>query len=340
MMTNLPVSQYQDKDDALHFYPGEKYYEWWYLDAQFDNGYSCVITFHYRLVFAEPHMPCIQLHIYAPGGKKQVVYKPFEINDVRASEDHCDVQMGDSFVRQENGAYKVSVHTKGGYVIEKGAVVFDESADAGAELIFRNILPGWKPEGTGILLDKGDAVQGWVVPIPRAEVEGTLFIGETAIKVKGNRGYHDHNWGNTNIYDFFSGWYWGRLYDDKYTLIYGWVYPVNKKDGMSAKLYLARENKPILITEHFKLQEKNIRMDEELNRRYAGELVLASKDKDVSFKCSMQTKSVVEKVDMSAVALWPIYYWRFLADYKAEIKMGGRTEKVHGETLHEYMLFK
>ena len=45
-MSNVPVSVYQDKDDATHPYNTDNYYEWWYLDAQFDNGYSCVITFH------------------------------------------------------------------------------------------------------------------------------------------------------------------------------------------------------------------------------------------------------------------------------------------------------
>ena len=323
-MTKVPVSQYQNKDDAVHPYPGDRYYEWWYLDAQFDNGYSCVITFHNRLVFMEPHFPAIQMHIYAPDGKSVVGFKPIDAKDVSVSEDYCDVKMGNNFVRQENGTYKVSVHTR----------------RAGAELTFKNILPGWKPEGSGMLYNKGDAVHGWVVPIPRGEVEGTLFIGETEVKVKGNRGYHDHNWGNTNMYDFFSGWYWGRLYDDKYTLIYGWVYPMNKKDPMSALLYLAREDKPLLMTKNFVLKEKDLEEDPELKRSYARTLTLTSKEDDVEFACTMKTKNVVEKLDMSAAAKWPTYYWRFLADYDAKIKAAGRKEEVTGQTLHEYMLFK
>ena len=178
------------------------------------------------------------------------------------------------------------------------------------------------------------------MPIPRGEVEGTLFIGETQVKVKGNRGYHDHNWGNTNMYDFFSGWYWGRLYDEKYTLIYGWVYPMNKKDPMSALLYLAREDKPLLMTKNFVLKEKDLEEDPELKRSYARTLTLTSREDDVEFACTMKTKNVVEKLDMSAAAKWPTYYWRFLADYDAKIKAAGRKEEVTGQTLHEYMLFK
>ncbi|MBN1375692.1 MAG: hypothetical protein JXA01_06020 [Dehalococcoidia bacterium] len=324
-MANLPVTQYQDKDDALHPYPGDGYYEWWYLDAQFDNGYSCVITFHYRLVFAEPHMPGIQLHIYTPDGKNVVTFKPFDVKDCIASEERCDVKMGNNFVRQEkDGSYKVFIRTR----------------RAGAELTFKNILPGWKPDGSAALLDEAGAVQGWCVPIPRGEVEGTLYIGETPVKVKGNRGYHDHNWGNCNMHDYFKGWYWGRLYDEKYTLIYGWVYPMDEKAPISAKLYLGQGNKPLLATQNYTLKEAKIETDPELKREYAKDLTLSCNDKGVEFNCQMITKNVVEKVDMSAAAKWPTFYWRFLADYNAEVKANGKTEKVQGETIHEYMLFK
>ena len=42
-----PVSAYTDRDDALHPYANPAYYEWWYLDARFDNGYSCVLSWHW-----------------------------------------------------------------------------------------------------------------------------------------------------------------------------------------------------------------------------------------------------------------------------------------------------
>jgi hypothetical protein len=109
---------------------------------------------------------------------------------------------------------------------------------------------------------------------------------------------------------------------------------------MSAKLYLARENKPLLATQNFLLKESNMEEDPELKRSYARTLTLTSKEDDIDFACTMKTKQVVEKIDMSAAAKWPTFYWRFLADYQADIKAGTLKEKVSGETLHEYMLFK
>jgi len=33
-------THYTDKDDALHYYNTPDYFEWWYNDVHFDNGYS------------------------------------------------------------------------------------------------------------------------------------------------------------------------------------------------------------------------------------------------------------------------------------------------------------
>ena len=324
MVNKIVGSEYTARDDAQHYFQGEKYYEWWYLDAQFDNGYSCVITFHYRLLFMTPHIPALQMHIYAPDGQKHMGFKAYDPANCSASDECCDVKMGESFVRQEDGGYRVSVRTR----------------RTGADLTFKNILPGWKCRGTGVLYDKGNNFQGWVVPVPRAEVEGTLYIGETPVKVKGNRGYHDHNWGNTNIDEAFYGWYWGRLYDEKYTLIYGWCFPQDNNDEIAANLYLARQDQPLLGTNQFTLNQANLETDADLQRQYARSLKISGGSDGVGLDCQLDTRNVVEKIDMAAAGGRPIYYWRFLADYNAEFKSDGLNEQVSGQTIHEYMLFK
>ncbi len=58
------------------------YYEWWYVDCSFDNGYHMVLTFHYRNHFMNPIIPTTQLMIYHPDGGKQTarfaMWKPEE----------------------------------------------------------------------------------------------------------------------------------------------------------------------------------------------------------------------------------------------------------------------
>jgi hypothetical protein len=54
-MSRMSIPQWHDSDDILHPYENPEYYEWWYFDARFDNGYSCVATLHRR----NPSFACI-----------------------------------------------------------------------------------------------------------------------------------------------------------------------------------------------------------------------------------------------------------------------------------------
>ncbi len=55
------------RDDALHFDPSPGRWEWWYFDADFDNGYVIAGTYH----FGSPRPPAnpdarfIEIGIYS-----------------------------------------------------------------------------------------------------------------------------------------------------------------------------------------------------------------------------------------------------------------------------------
>lgn len=199
-----PVSTYLDSDDGLHPLDTAQYYEWWYLDARFNNGYSCVLTWHWRNEFLSPHIPTIQLFIYTPEGKRFIGLEAVDEKECEASRDRCHVKMGNSYLREEAGRYKLAMHAR----------------NVGCELEFSAIVPGWKG-GNGSFPggSLGSAWAGWVIPCPRAKVHGKLFIKGQEIAVTGD-GYHDHNWGDTDLYNLFKGWYWGRLNDPEYTIIF------------------------------------------------------------------------------------------------------------------------
>ena len=322
-MTGQFWSEYQDKDDGLHPLEGDAYYEWWYFDAQFDNGYSCVLTWHWRNAFLKPHIPTIQIFTYTPDGKRHIGMAAVEPAECTAREDRCEVRMGESFARQEDAAYRVEMHAMG----------------VGAELVFRNRLPGWKL-GAGLMYRDKAAEHGWVIAVPRGEVEGKLYIGDEIVPVKG-RGYHDHNWGNANLHDCFQGWYWGRLFDPTYTLIYAWVFPVKEAGPAFCPLYLAKGNTPILATDQFEFIVEKEEVDEVTGKSTARDILLKSRGEgDVQFQCRLNTKRVVESGRLPKVTEWPQYNWRFLADYEAEIKIGDIVDKVSGETIHECLILR
>ena len=116
---------------------------------------------------------------------------------------YCNVKMGSSYLRQEGKVYKMSMHSR----------------NIGCDLTFQGTVPGWKIGDGQIPIDGGEIIQGWVIPCPRAKVEGKLFIKDKEIQVKGD-GYHDHNWGNVALPSVLDHWYWGRAHVGEYSLIF------------------------------------------------------------------------------------------------------------------------
>lgn len=322
-MTRKIWSDYQDSDDGLHPDEGDNYYEWWYFDAQFDNGYSCVLTWHWRNAFLKPHIPTIQLFIYTPEGNRHVGMAAVKPEECTARHDRCNVRMGESFAREENGLYKVKMHAKG----------------VGAELVFRNLLPGWKP-ASGFMYHSASAEQGWVIATPRSITEGNLYIGDKVIPVTG-RGYHDHNWGTVNLYECFRGWYWGRLFDPTYTVIYAWMLPLTENKATPPFLFLAKGDTPIFVTDQFEFIVEKEEVDEVTGKSTARNILLKTPaGEDVHFECHLNTKRVVECGKLPQTTDWPQFNWRFLADYEATIEIEGTVDTVSGETIHECLMLR
>ena len=60
---------YTDRDDGLHPYDSTGYYERWYFDAQFNNGYICTTALFWRR-HSGSHQPSVVIDIYGPDGRK------------------------------------------------------------------------------------------------------------------------------------------------------------------------------------------------------------------------------------------------------------------------------
>jgi predicted secreted hydrolase len=186
-------------EDGDHYRPERDFFEWWYFDAALDNGYRLVVILHSSLYNAVDHKPTVDIRLTPPGGESRLSIGRYSRAEYRAAADRCDVHIaGCHAVAQDAGRYTLSLR----------------QGEIAAELTYESRLPGWRP-GTGYLFF--DEATGhffkWVVPLPRAQVTGTLELDGQTMTVEGV-GYHDHNWGNFVLADAFSHWYWGRLFDD------------------------------------------------------------------------------------------------------------------------------
>jgi predicted secreted hydrolase len=314
---------YQRRDDGSHIIPNDEYYEWWYVDCSFDNGYHMVLTYHYRNVFLNPIIPTTQLMIYAPDGKQTSRFALWKPEETYAGADWCDVRMGDSFIKDRGkGKYELSMVING----------------AGAHLTMENIVPGWKI-GTGFNYknEEEGLVAGWVVPIPHARVSGELYLKDKTIPVAGSA-YHDHNWGNCRMYRKSSAWYWGRVHSGPYSIDYAWVFPRNPAMPIFSPLLIARDNEIVLSTTILEAQLDDTRKDQKLGIEYAGALNIATETSGVKMRLAIKTHRVVESLQLPKVATWNQYYFRFLAPYHLDLEIDGVSDSRDGEMLHEYMV--
>ena len=164
-------------DYALHPSDAPGWWEWWYFDADLDNGYTIAGTFHFGSPRppANPDVRFVEIALYDPEGNKRMVRKRYPKEQCSASEDTCKVVIGPNVFEGE---------------IPRFQLFFQEGAQ-GCDLIYESLVEGFMPRGPTSSI--GAAVVGWVIPTARAKVSGTITWEGRTMEVKGD-GYHDHNW--------------------------------------------------------------------------------------------------------------------------------------------------
>jgi hypothetical protein len=314
---------YAPADDGAHIQDSNEQWEWWYFDFSFDNGYKAVVTFHYHNMFLLPHVPTMQLFIYPPKAPpivKMWAVRPGQENS--ASRDRCRVRMGDLLAEETDEGYHL--------VMDMG--------NLGLVLTVKNDLPGWKA-GSGLLWTDGINQTGWVVPVPRGTVSGTLTLEGLPHPVSGTA-YHDHNWGNFELEEHFWGWYWGRIFDPNFTLIYGWVIPKETGAPIVSPFLLGKDGKIILGTDQITVTIEESRRDEQFGWEIPQRLRLICHGEGIHVDGMLTTERIVETLRMPRGDEHFYHYYRFLATYQASIEIDGQKHEVAGETLHEFMLLE
>jgi hypothetical protein len=210
------------RDDAFHGRGELPFIEWWYFDAKLDNGYTLTVGVQILNILAKG-IVTIRLTIYDQGS---VVLKNFEKHSFR-----------DLFTSSETPSVAIAGKQLivGTYDTLSDCFVYDvtvNTSDGGVALHFVGCTKGWKRQQ-----QTGD---WWAVVLPRANVTGTITIGDLKMNVTGT-GYHDHNWGIGPRTVFRFGWFWGTCSSSNYSVTWAEVSTtrytgnpiivVNKKDG-------------------------------------------------------------------------------------------------------------
>jgi hypothetical protein len=202
-------------------------FEWWYFDAEFNDGTSAVIIFSTKepVMRSGPLRPTVRVTI-TPGRTRGPLEQvgTFERRDFKAQVSHCEVEIGPkNSIRSDDERYEVHA--------EAGGLAVD--------LTFTRRLPPWRPDcGKMYFGHEGGPYFAWLAAVPFATVEGSLTYDGASHPVADGIGYHDHNWGNVDLPKVFSHWYWGRAYIGEYSLIFVEMVASRAYGGQRIPIYM------------------------------------------------------------------------------------------------------
>jgi len=330
------IKPIQPKDDALHIDMKKKgTREWWYFDARLENGYTVVGFF--RAKHERTGKTGVEITIYKPSGEKIQKVIDYLYSDFKASKDLPEVQIGKNYIKVDYSNKELPTYE-----------IFLDEGKYGFHLKYKALLHGWKPGYGYIEFGKSNQF-GWVVALPRADVEGTIKVDNEIFQVKGI-GYHDHNWLNFNFAMIIDYWYWGRIYSDNFTVIFVYIKCNKKMDNYPIQvLMLAKNEKIILSTGEYELIQKNFEYNDKAGNKYPKVLEFISGN---HHKITLNVQKIIDAVNLlhelnpitrflakNLLKLKPGYF-RLNSNFILDIKDGGKSYQEKGSTLHEMVITK
>ena len=323
------------EEDGPHRPETPEYYEWWYFDHHFENGYTAVAVFHRATAFIPARPPSIEITVITPAGAEYRSFRTFAPADFRIADDRADIRVGEDYVTDNTRRYEIRA-------IGRTA----EGLRIGMQTTLEGVLPGWKFGESKTVVDGLDGF-AWVVPLPRARCSGTLFLGDEAIPVVGT-GYHDHNWGQISLSKLLAYWHWGRIYAGDLTCIFADVVGRRRpKDVPTGLLMLAIGDRIIFNTSLVRTEELDIAYSRAANRTYPRSLRITSEMDGAPIEITLRSKELVGAYDFLAT-LSPLRrrllrlltrpgYFRHRSDVHIRFTYAGQEHDLHGEVLNEDM---
>ncbi|MFW9849696.1 MAG: lipocalin-like domain-containing protein [Candidatus Thorarchaeota archaeon] len=328
------------EDDALHIEVGEKgQYEWWYFDAHLEDG-STIVAFFYA-AYPNPGLDegkiGVELTLLRPDGRKTQHFIKYDKSELNASSEVAAVTIGKNYLKVDYDKGELPVYE-----------IFLDEEDLGFHLTYTATVKGWKPgDGYAYFQDKGRFA--WVIPFPRARVEGSIRDGDTTKEVTGV-GYHDHNWLTFPFSRMIEYWMWGRIYSENFTVSYAYIRCNNAVDNHTIKtLMLAKGPEPIVSTGEFDFSPEDFEYNEKNGHYFPNNLTISVPEK---FDAILKVKRIFESVDMLdnfnpilrflAKYLLRIKpgYFRLNSEFTLTVNHGGQTYEEKGSTLHEIVAFR
>lgn len=326
-------------EDGLRADTGAGRFEWWYFDADLDDGTKLVVALYTKSLLSTKGAlkPRVEITLSRPDGTVTKDWNDYGPEAFSARTDRCDVSIAGTVVSGDLETY----------------VVKARGATLSADLTFRRVGPSWRSGAGKIYFDAAlTAYMGWVVPIPHGTVEGTVTSPEGTRAVKG-AGYHDHNWGNQPMEEVFDYWFWGRARAGGLTFLFFDAIGSKRWGGARVPLFMMANDVRIVMpaAARSSLTPSQFVADPTGGGRpYPLRLRVEAESPDARATLSFSDARVVERDDLLSDVLpaWLVpvarcltnpWYYRFHAALTVTLVESGATREVAGAGVYELMRF-
>ena len=204
-------------------------FEWWYFDAELDDG-SMVVAYFYKVHFLKDQF-FIGFNYTSPEKEDFFKLKYFKKNEVSFQSDSCAVLMNKNSFSGNLNDYNIVLNS-------------DDFDGFGFNLNLKSLVSPYRPQDG--IIKAGSDYFAWLAAVPNGNVDGTITVRGEEKKIKGS-GYHDHNWGNTPLQKLFKSWTWFRGKAGPYTVILAELNATESRGGFDIPiLFVADENKVLV----------------------------------------------------------------------------------------------
>jgi hypothetical protein len=224
-------------EDGIRTGGGKGFYEWWYFDSRMDDGTSLVIVFYTKRMMSpeKPLSPYVTVDLDTPDGGHYEERVEIDGIPFSASEDGCDVRVGDCYIKGDLNEYEIYFKND---VIE-------------AKAKLKSNIPPWRPE-SGHIFFGDEKYFAWLPSVPEGGAEAEIILNGKTTSHKGT-GYHDHNWGNELMTRVLNHWYWGRARAGEYQIISSYITGEKKYGYKEYPIFMLAKGGEILCDDASKL---------------------------------------------------------------------------------------
>lgn len=216
-------------EDGARTDDSKNQFEWWYFDAELDDG-SLVVAYFYKVHFLKDQF-FIGFNYTSPQKEDFFRLKYFKSNEVSFQSDSCLVMMNKNLFAGNLNKYRIALDP-------------DDFDGFGFNLNLQSLVGPYRPQDG--IIKAGDDYFAWLAAVPNGDVDGTITINGKEKKIKGS-GYHDHNWGNTPLQKLFKSWTWFRGKAGPYTVILAELNAVESRGGFDIPILFVADENQVLV---------------------------------------------------------------------------------------------